>query len=1276
VVASLLLVTALDLLDAAVRPAGEPNTLHSALVAQGPHTDELVLTLDIGADSFEAQYELRLHRADALYEHIRRGDAERDVRGLVELLGGVTVDGHAMLFDAASWSGSGPQDMSVGIASASYPLSRRPVQVDVYPPSLSSAATGPSYGDYCCLPPLSVVVTKESAARTSVVAVDDSNHTSPIVAPWRANNVAVPMAFNLQPSAAAGRADSATSPGSMPLATAGGMVGWESLLDKQRLLQRFNLTVDAGRSIDVRFDVQIARDTPLFKQLQQGGALRDLRGLVEVLGGMQVGGRPVPFEVPDIEVPKRRTEATVSLRSRPVEVRESRTPILVPFSWATGCCAVDRRVIIATDDVQVTSGNTPPTEQSRSRTVYDHVEGDLAFDLLSQSPTSSTETKTQAPADDAAPMADWRSSSRVAGGLTLQLTIKNQEVTARYELALPPASPLREALEPGTQGLTDELIELLGPVTVDDEALSFREPSVRVEQGRLDFIVSYESDPKSLVREDPRIRILVPESPTSLRACCVPTEQLVIESDREDIVGIYGPADVVQRSPTRAVYRQVNGQVVVDLLQRGFDQDRAKPKQVDSLVRSLNNVHIPGLSPLLYWLAISLPLLIFLAWYRRGRLGTSPGLERTVQVVSILVGFYVVVSTVSVLADLTDTWSLAPQVVRQLKIMDRWPSGNPLNATGPALILVGMGLVWPALVSRWETNAAIWEPNGTGATPTSRWSAVRRGGVLLVLVVGAVGALVLLADRVDTQLAEFGGPNLEVRPWVAGCAVASAALLYWGLAALRIRPRVPFILLSACVLVAIPLAEHAADPSDNRLSDIVRVTAVTAAGLALIAALVRVVCAAIPESPGPTAVPLDRGSMPRAIRDTLVRSPVGRRGRGRRMALRLLFAAVALFLVVPVARWSGQPFLVVDGWTLMSLVDWLGYVVYACVGYLMLRRLRELDGWQVEVHSRWMAKAFGLLLLLPFTFDPGQRILYLPLPLLVGYILFQFWLLPQRPAQQLAHAEALWRQWYPRPALVTFAVDASHERRALRAQRKELAAKVGTGDITRDEYREILGEEAQTATLAGQPIDEFAMSYGPTESSWTNGLLFAGYSLALSLPWIAVYYLHHELTAVLQDREFLPLALTTLILSNVLQWPLLGFFFGYFYPAIRGRNGLWKGLSLAIAGIVPWLALNLAYGAIGDNDNWGEFVTWAAQVFVTSVLTGFLAGDLENLRRAGYGWSALLDIHNFSALAAFGTSVLVASGGALVTLLTSTVGEIVVQQFTSGGGGKPPGGGP
>jgi hypothetical protein len=397
---------------------------------------------------------------------------------------------------------------------------------------------------------------------------------------------------------------------------------------------------------------------------------------------------------------------------------------------------------------------------------------------------------------------------------------------------------------------------------------------------------------------------------------------------------------------------------------------------------------------------------------------------------------------------------------------------------------------------------------------------------------------------------------------------------------------------------------------------------------------------------------------------------IGGDGPDRRLVwpTRIGLAVLLLLLVLPNPRWSGQQFEIVNAWYAQELADWLIHVVYLALAVIVVFCLSDLATRTDQPASKSAAQYLCFLLLLIYVFDPGGRIFYFPLTFVVGWLTFS-WLLPSRQAALVDDLGGA-----PRQKLVEAAVAAGRERRAYRARRKDLLAKVASGDITRAEYRQSLdsiSKPTQAATVGGRPASEVGMLLGPHSSPWANGLLLARYSFWVSVPWVLAVYLRQELSGALQDREFLAAALLLPLISNVLQWPVIGFVFGYLYPWIRGVNGLWKGLSLAGALIVPWLLLDLAFSLIGDNESWSAFLYWTLQVFVTCISTGFLA-DLATLREHGRGREQLTDIHNFSALAAWGSSVVAASAGGLVTLLSSTLGEFL-KQYAVGGGAGPAG---
>ena len=71
------------------------------------------------------------------------------------------------------------------------------------------------------------------------------------------------------------------------------------------------------------------------------------------------------------------------------------------------------------------------------------------------------------------------------------------------------------------------------------------------------------------------------------------------------------------------------------------------------------------------------------------------------------------------------------------------------------------------------------------------------------------------------------------------------------------------------------------------------------------------------------------------------------------------------------------------------------------------------------------------------------------------------------------------------------------------------------------------------------------------------------------------------------------------------------------------------------------------------------FMIGSVTCVITAMLLGITAGDFETLRRAGYGWRELIEVHNVGALSAWGSTLILAVGAATTTIVSSGIGELV-----------------
>jgi hypothetical protein len=123
------------------------------------------------------------------------------------------------------------------------------------------------------------------------------------------------------------------------------------------------------------------------------------------------------------------------------------------------------------------------------------------------------------------------------------------------------------------------------------------------------------------------------------------------------------------------------------------------------------------------------------------------------------------------------------------------------------------------------------------------------------------------------------------------------------------------------------------------------------------------------------------------------------------------------------------------------------------------------------------------------------------------------------------------------------------------------------------------------------------------------------------------------------------LGLVIRLVAFAAQYLAAAVFLGYFFPYIRGRNGLEKGGWLALTIILSFLPYHILF-ASSIND-WTAIIIWAGLALAFNLLVGFLAFDIRTLTRFKLGWHRLPDLYDFGAFAVYLT-------GSGVPLITTT----------------------
>jgi hypothetical protein len=366
--------------------------------------------------------------------------------------------------------------------------------------------------------------------------------------------------------------------------------------------------------------------------------------------------------------------------------------------------------------------------------------------------------------------------------------------------------------------------------------------------------------------------------------------------------------------------------------------------------------------------------------------------------------------------------------------------------------------------------------------------------------------------------------------------------------------------------------------------------------------------------------------------------------------------AVALAVSLP-TTWMVDASKIWPG-AVWALAYQLGDLFLFVLVVVLLRILRD-----PRPHSSWphlpaVAISTGIVLALTAFYSSTSIWFYFPIPLILGYVLIKWFLLvPPIDPPPPAEARARWN------SIAEGALNVHRLERTAAIVRKGLEKQLDKGEITWSAYEKRmepltrkLDSERRDSLIDGRPPDPLLFSYGATTSAWENGRTGAIYGLCFALPWILL-----SLRDILNSHageSYILLSFLSSALMIVVRWTLYGFFFGYFYAYLRGKNGFQKAVSFWFALVLPSVLASLLSSPL-NRASVGALLFWTAQVFVQCLMLGLFAGELQSLHKAGLTWRQLLEFHDLTSLSAWGSTVLLALGTALTAALSTGLQSLI-----------------
>ena len=371
-------------------------------------------------------------------------------------------------------------------------------------------------------------------------------------------------------------------------------------------------------------------------------------------------------------------------------------------------------------------------------------------------------------------------------------------------------------------------------------------------------------------------------------------------------------------------------------------------------------------------------------------------------------------------------------------------------------------------------------------------------------------------------------------------------------------------------------------------------------------------------------------------------------------------AVLAVVVAIPGAQSARLPAYRLDWFTdfqaLYEVRSILSLVVIAVLAYTMRAEDRDVGTIGQPAMLRTVRILGGCLAVLLWSSSAAWW--YVPISFAVSVAAVWYLLLPR---SRLVRAEALLSidEAAQNRALAAMA-DAPPMRKALDSKiatalasidadnAEDVAARTAALRVTRDQLRPV---ESTVAGIRVEP-EELCFSHAAGISAWHRARVAARDATLVASPWIFLS-IRADVSRMSTGYHYRVGQFLLAVPFDVLWWTGLGLLFGWAFPVIRGVNGLAKAFALLATIAVPMLAVDLFPGPPTRHQFVNSVQTVAEAASVLLIL-GLLA-DYGLLKRAGFGFAKLVEMRRLSAVVTWATSVVVAIGVAVTSIIVTGV---------------------
>ncbi|MBI5964398.1 MAG: hypothetical protein HY863_13055 [Chloroflexi bacterium] len=276
---------------------------------------------------------------------------------------------------------------------------------------------------------------------------------------------------------------------------------------------------------------------------------------------------------------------------------------------------------------------------------------------------------------------------------------------------------------------------------------------------------------------------------------------------------------------------------------------------------------------------------------------------------------------------------------------------------------------------------------------------------------------------------------------------------------------------------------------------------------------------------------------------------------------------------------------------------------------------------------------------------------FLPLSILIGLIMFE-WLVPDVliPSDKVIlnfvnrhHGEGV------KQMLLL-----NRQTRLWRATESNLQKQVREGKMEDENYHDQREKLEASARALERPkyiraasqeivLRDLAFNFGAGPNHHDNLKHSLAWGILFAAPMLLIHGWPLAVAGIDSALPFPFLGIMIRLTAFAAQYLAAAAFLGYFFPYMRGRNGLEKGGWLSLTIVLAFLPYHMLY-ASSIND-FVAVLIWAGSVLAYNLLVAFLAFDIRTLTRFKLGWNRLPDLYDFGALAVY----LTGSGVPLLT---------------------------